>query len=172
MRSDIISSASDIITWAERTAPAAMPASRDYEASTPEPPSVTFTPIRRGDVPPAWPLQAPRGLKLPPTHLRNPGASGTHRPGGETEEGGRALGRGHHVGRAWAPLSQRQAGTTTQSPSQAISEQHYTALDSSPLENNDKLWWLMKEKKSTKTVCKRGVQYCYLRKNIIGASFW
>ncbi len=67
MRSDIISSASDIITWAERTAPAAMPAPRDYEASTPEPPSVTFTPIRRGDVPLAWPWQAHRGLSSP-TH--------------------------------------------------------------------------------------------------------
>ncbi|CAM4583063.1 unnamed protein product [Leuciscus chuanchicus] len=69
------------------------------------------------------------------THLCNPGASGTHSPGGGTEEGG----RGHHVGRAWATLSQRQAGTTTQSPSQAISAQLYTASDSSPLENNDKL---------------------------------
>lgn len=68
MRSDIISSASDIITWAEQTAPAAMPAPRDYEASTPEPPSVTFTPIRREDVPLAWPWQAPRGLSFPPTH--------------------------------------------------------------------------------------------------------
>lgn len=50
MRSDIISSASDIITWAERTAPAAVPASRDYEAPTPAPPFLTFTLIRRGDV--------------------------------------------------------------------------------------------------------------------------
>lgn len=144
MRSDIISSASDIITWAERTAPAAMPASRDYEASTPAPPFVTFTLIRRGDVPLAWPWQAPRGFAHPP-HLS---ATGTHRPGGEMGGCGcRALGRGHHVGRARVPLSQRQTGTTTQSPSQAISEQHYTASDSSPLENNDKLWWLMKEKK-------------------------
>lgn len=66
MRSDIISSASDIIIWAEWTAPAAMPAPGDYEASTPEPPSVTFTPIRRGDIPLAWPWQAPRGLSFPP----------------------------------------------------------------------------------------------------------
>lgn len=65
MRSDIISSASDIITWAERTAPAAMPAPRDYEASTPEPPSVTFSPIRREDVPPTWPWQPSRTLAYP-----------------------------------------------------------------------------------------------------------
>lgn len=69
MRSDIISSASDIITWAGRTAPAAMPASRDYEASTPAPPFVTFTLIRREDVPLAWPWQAPRGFAHPPPQL-------------------------------------------------------------------------------------------------------
>lgn len=152
MRSDIISSASDIITWAERTAPAAMPAPRDYEASTPEPPPVTFSPIRREDAPPAWPWQPSRTLAYPHPSLQpwcqcHPQA---WRWDGEVGGGSRALGRGHHVGRAQAPLSQRQAGTTTQSPSQAISEQQYTASDSSPLENNDKLWWLMKEKKKEK----------------------
>lgn len=77
---------------------------------------------------------------LPTPHLSCLGATGTHRPGGETGGCGcRALDRGHHVGRARVPLSQRQTGTTTQSPSQAISERLYTASDSSPLENNAKL---------------------------------
>ncbi len=172
MRSDIISSASDIITWAERTAPAAMPAPRDYEASTPEPPSVTFTPIRRGDVPLAWPWQAHRGLSSPTHPPPQPWCQWHPQALRWDGRGGQGARQGPPCGKSLGSALTETVRHHNQSSSQAISEQHYTASDSSPLENNDKLWWLMKEKKSTKPVCKRGVQYCYLSKNIIGASFW